>query len=116
MGDKTLREDFSDLRVTLKGFISKQDTWSDMHDAHSRKVLTGIEKNTDKLFSMHETVIEKVNDLSVAHAETRAQVVSVEKRVKWLWAILGGSVAAVIVGFLLKAVLTYLAMALKLGG
>lgn len=117
MGAKTLREDFAELKGTVNTFCAGQAGWNEAHDKHSREVLAGIEKSTDKLFTMQESMIEKFGKLPCAEHGTRmesirlvanAKISSVEKRVKWIWGIIGGSVGVTMFGFFLKNILDYL--------
>ncbi len=117
MPDKTLREDFNDLRVTVGAFCASQTTWNEAHDRHSREVLAGIEKSTEKLFSIQTKMIEKVGELPIeAHAVrmdgmekvSKAKFASVNIRIKWLWGILGGGAVTIALGLFFKSILTYL--------
>ncbi len=117
--DNTLRQEFTELRIVVAGYVATQEQWNKGHDEHSREVLAGIKESTDKLFSIQATMVETVTEISIAAATQVARVDGIEKvskakfagvniRLKWLWGILGGGVFAVAIGFFLKGVLTYL--------
>lgn len=119
MGDKTLREDFGDLRATVNTFCALQTQWNEAHDKHSREVLEGIKDRTSKLFDMQEKMLEKFGELPCREHDTRmesikqvanAKIVSVEKRVKWLWGLLGGGTAMIVIGFFIKLFLNSLSI------
>ncbi len=90
MTDKTLREDFSDLRVTVEGFCASQATWNELHDKHSRDVVKGLMLQIDSS--------EKVNN---------AKISGVEKRVKWIMGLIAVAFALMI-GFCFKIIYSYL--------
>lgn len=115
--DKTLRDEFIELKGTVQTFCAVQTNWNEAHDKHSTEVLKGIKASTDKLFTLHEKMIEKVSLLPCREHDTRMEsiktvsnvkIASVEKRVKWIWGIIGGGVLAVAFGFFIKIFISYL--------
>lgn len=115
--DKTLRDDFGELKLTVTTFCAVQEGWNKAHDKHSREVLESITHSIDRLVSSHETLVEKVltlpcgeHDIRIKSAErvTSTKIKSVEKRITWLWSLVGGGLGATVIGFSVKNLFDYL--------
>ena len=109
----TLSDELSELRSSVERFLGSQLTWNDKHDQHSHEVLESINKNIQKLFEANEVLIKSFGNLNCKEHSTRIdlsrlvteeKVSSVEKRVNWLWAVLGLGAATTI----LKSVYSFI--------
>lgn len=103
MGNTTLRDEFNSLRASVNSFLGSQGTWNQKHDEHSREVLGKLDEKIDKLFSMQEKQIESFGKLNCAEHSTRMdlrhklsgeKIRSVEKRLAWVWGVMGFSLVA----------------------
>lgn len=98
MADKTLREDFNDLKVTVTAALSVQNSWNEQHDARGQEVVKSIDKKIDRLFVLHDRTIRSLDcqkHKALIESNTtliRLKVDSVEKRLGWLWLAVGVSV------------------------
>lgn len=105
MDDAAFLNSINDLKVTVNSALSAQTIWNQKHDEHSQAIIASIDKKFVKLFSMHENVITKVGAFPCNEHDTRMKlnkviveekIGSTEKRVGWLWGVLGVAAFAVL--------------------